>query len=299
MKKIQSLPKFTKFPLFLLLFFVLIATSVTVAAAGRSRTEYGPVVDMGAGSIQAYVTLKGDNTPAEIGIQYDGAALSGLPDETAPPSDGTWDILDAAGNVVWPCCGYEHLLELPAAAAVTPFEHIVVNWNNHGHPPPAIYDKPHFDFHFYTISNDTRTSIAAPTAEEMCNEMTPLTCADAETALRPLPEAQAPPDYFAPGAVEPGMGNHMLDLTAPELAGTPFTQTWIYGTWDGKISFFEPMITLEYLQNLEGKVCYNIKTPAAFAKEGYYPTRYCTSYHPGKDIYRITLNRFEWFGADN
>lgn len=35
-----------------------------------------------------------------------------------------------------------------------------------------------------------------------------------------------------------------------------------------------------------------------FAEAGYYPTRYCTFYQNGQDIYRITLDKFEWFDSE-
>jgi len=31
------------------------------------------------------------------------------------------------------------------------------------------------------------------------------------------------------------MGNHLLDLTGPEFNKQPFTRTWIYGAYDGKV----------------------------------------------------------------
>lgn len=46
---------------------------------------------------------------------FSGSSLTGLPDASAPPSDGTWDVLDANGDLVWPCCGYETVLDLPDA----------------------------------------------------------------------------------------------------------------------------------------------------------------------------------------
>lgn len=261
--------------------------------------EFGLARSLGNGQIRSYMVEKKNGRPEEIGILMPGSSLTGLPNASAPPSDGTWDVLDANGDVVWPCCGYETVLDLPESALeATPFKHIVVNWNNHGHPPPAIYDKPHFDFHFYTISNEERTSITAPSAEAMCGPTLPLSCEDLETALKPLPDAQMPPDYFSPGAVEPGMGNHLLDSTAPELAGAPFDQTWIFGTWDGRISFFEPMITMDYLQDLSDTQCYDLKMPHYFSEAGFYPTRYCARHFELYDVYQIALDRFEWFPAN-
>lgn len=34
------------------------------------------------------------------------------------------------------------------------------HWNPHGHPPANIYDRPHFDFHYYTIGEQERHMIA-------------------------------------------------------------------------------------------------------------------------------------------
>ncbi len=90
----------------------------------------------------------------------------------------------------------------------------------------------------------------------------------------------------------------MLDMTASELAGSPFVQTWIYGTLDGDISFFEPMITMAYLQNLKGKECYNLKMPQVFGEPGYYPTRTCNQFNRGQGTYQIILDKFKWFNGD-
>lgn len=274
--------------------FLLTASPV----AARKNVEYGPAKPLGQGSLRSFVEFKKSGKPKKIGVEFTKAALTGLP---SGHSDGTWDIPHPDGSIAWYCCGYEHVLTLPPSAATTPFEHIVVNWNNEGHPPPGIYSVPHFDFHFYLISNEERRAITAPaTSAEMCVRAgslpIPLTCGNLDRALIPLSPGQAPPDFISPGSVEPGMGNHMLDKFAPELSGTPFTQTLLYGTWDGAISFFEPMITLAYLQNLQGKSCYDLKVPQGFAEAGYYPTRYCASHKPkGQGTYQITLDSFNWF----
>jgi hypothetical protein len=43
------------------------------------------------------------------------------------------------------------------------------------------------------------------------------------------------------------MGAHWADLLSPEFSGSPFTKTFILGTYDGKVIFWEPMITRAYL----------------------------------------------------
>jgi hypothetical protein len=45
------------------------------------------------------------------------------------------------------------------------------------------------------------------------------------------------------------MGNHLLDSQSPEMKDSlPFTTTFIYGAYEGELIFWEPMITLDFLQ---------------------------------------------------
>lgn len=52
-------------------------------------------------------------------------------------------------------------LTLPPEAAGTGFRVLQFDWNPHGHEPLGIYDLPHFDFHFYYISDSERMGIPA------------------------------------------------------------------------------------------------------------------------------------------
>ncbi len=51
------------------------------------------------------------------------------------------------------------------------------------------------------------------------------------------------------GGGVPQMGAHWVDVTSPELNGSTFAQTFIYGSYDGQVNFYEPMITLDFLKN--------------------------------------------------
>lgn len=161
-------------------------------------------------------------------------------------SDGAWDVLDSANNIVWICCGHELLLDLPTLAQHTPFEQVVVNNNPYGHIPPGVYDSPHFNFHFYLIDDEERESIAAPLAEEQCqipgpggmNQPVPLSCENYDNAVAPIPADTQAAGYVSVGAVEPGMGNYLLDFSSPEFNSDSFTHAWIYGTWKGELHFF-------------------------------------------------------------
>ena len=89
-----------------------------------------------------------------------------------------------------------------------------------------------------------------------------------------------PTNYINPGANVPQMGAHWVDVTSTEFHGKPFTETFIYGSYDGKVTFFEPMITLEFLKNNNN---YERAIPEAskFQKDGYYPTRMRIVKHDG------------------
>lgn len=266
------------------------------------NTEWGEPEAFGDGEIRTFITLDSSGTPELVGIYFTEGMLASLPEA---PSDGAWDVVDADGNVVIPCCGHEVVLDFPQAAEATPFDHFVLNWNPMGHMPPGIYDTPHFDLHFYLISNDERTAIAPATADTMCyvpnapdSEEThpvPVSCETFEEAMLPLPETQMPPGFFAGGAVEPAMGNHLADLGAPEFQGEPFTHTWIYGSYAGRLTFFEPMIATSFLEERLEETCSPIVLPDEMHEAGYYPSAYCMRYLADEAAYVVTLESFVEF----
>jgi hypothetical protein len=61
------------------------------------------------------------------------------------------------------------------------------------------------------------------------------------------PAGYLPANYFpTPGGI-PRIGKYWLVENAPELRGIPFTKTSLYGSYNGKVMFYEPMITCEFL----------------------------------------------------
>ncbi len=210
-------------------------------AASDYNTFYGPAVQMGDGHVRSWINIsRADNKPLAIGLEITDGALQGLPD----------DAHDFAANTF--------MLALhKKAKEVTPFDHMMVNWEPEGHEPPGIYNVPHFDFHFYKIS----------TAEQMM--------------IGPMPTANPPAGYLPASyviqaATVPQMGTHWLDPSSPELPPRfiPFTHTFIYGSTAGKVIFLEPMITLAYLDG-GNTVIKSIPQPLHFAPSGtYYPRDY-------------------------
>jgi hypothetical protein len=94
------------------------------------------------------------------------------------------------------------------------------------------------------------------------------------------------------------MGNHLVDLTAPEFKGQPFTHTWIYGAYGGRLTFFEPMIAVSFLEQQEN-VCQAIKMPEVMPGAGWYPTEYCLAYLDQENAYTLSLESFRWFEASD
>ncbi|MEJ7680301.1 MAG: hypothetical protein WKG06_21090 [Segetibacter sp.] len=88
------------------------------------------------------------------------------------------------------------------------------------------------------------------------------------------------PQNYVPNPPVPQMGKHFIDVTSSELNGHPFTRTFIYGTYDRKVTFYEPMITLAFLKanaNFER----SIPQPVKYKKAGYYPTEMRVIKHDG------------------
>lgn len=227
----------------------------------------GPQVALGYGKVRSWVSLNQKNgLPSEIGLEITPEAFKNLTTEnnnTIPADHKT---------IVVP-------LHLKAKQS-TPFNHIGLNWNPNGHLPPGVFDVPHFDIHFYMISVEEQMAIPA---------WSPGT--DAAFNLYP-PMGYMPADYGTPpgpATAEPQMGKHW----SPNNLGAylPFSKIMIYGSYNGKFIFVEPMITLAYLlSNVDFTMDYS--QPVHFAKAGNYPTKY-NIYHDAKtgNTY-VTLSKF-------
>ena len=99
-------------------------------------------------------------------------------------------------------------------------------------------------------------------------------CDQFEVGKKQPPPNYVAPDYIDVEAVAPAMGNHLVDPTSPEFSGEPFTRTWIYGAYDGRITFYEEMVSRAFLMEQPSE-CFDIKSPPAVAVRGYYPTAVC------------------------
>jgi hypothetical protein len=220
---------------------------------------YGERVSVGNGQAWTYIQVDGQNNPISLGVQFDESALTNLPAGSMFPD--------------------EFFMKLPTEVSVAPFNHVTLDWNEHGHEPMEIYDLPHFDIHFYFLSEAQRDQIGPMDTIEF---------------QKPIAPEFLPLNYLETPDGVPRMGTHMIDLESPEIAGTGvFTHTFIYGKYDAKINFLEPMVTTSFLESKEN-LEKEIRHPEQWQQEGYYPNKYTIKYNTSTKIHSILLENLVW-----
>jgi hypothetical protein len=230
-------------------------------AAQTSDVRYGDSVEVGSGVARTYVAYDSAGRATEIGIALFPDALLDLPEPGGDSTIGSvfsWDLPFPEGT--------------PA-----PYRFASLDWNPLGHIPPGIYDVPHFDFHFYMISPEERDAIV-PDDPEYSAKATRLVDASLLPAGYVLP----------PDGTVPRMGSHWVDPASHEFHGQPFTSTFLYGSWDGRLVFLEPMITLAVLEGPAGFSA-DITLPERVPVKGSYPTKYVVRRDDASGEIRVAL----------
>ena len=254
----------------------LLLTTVTVGArpasacdeckASKAGTKLGDMAILGNGTVRSWVTLDEAGKPTALGVTLSETALTGLPAK-----------MQRMGEM-------EKTLSLPKTVALAPFDHITLDWNPQGHEPSGVYDLPHFDIHFYTVSRDVRSRITA-------------TGQNVSTAQKQPDARFIPAGYILPPIPPvPYMGAHWIDPKSPEFNKQPFTYTFLYGTYNGRQAFWEPMITKAFLET-NPDLTVPVAQPAAYETAGYYPTRYSVKYDAARKEYTIALEGLTYRGG--
>lgn len=249
------------------MFFRRLAFSLTAAllctGLASANTYSGPAEAVGKGTVHAVVRTGPGNVPVSLSLVISKGALRGLPPNDK--KDGEWS----------------YLVSMPAGTK-TGIDHITVDWNPHGHPPPEIYGLPHFDFHFYMVDVKDQLAVAFPKE-------------DKDPAVRVTDKALIPPGYeVVPMTAVPQMGVHAVNPASPEFHGKRFTATFIYGYYKGRLIFLEPMITRAFLLS-HPDVTYAVPTPKKYSFSGYYPTRYSVRYDAAHQTYVVELSGLKHF----
>ena len=220
---------------------------------------YSATQPLGKGVIRAWVQVDKEGDPMAVGVNLSAKALMDLPDEVV-----------------------QMVFELPKTKGHQFYTHALVDWNPHGHEPEHVYELPHFDFHFYPLSNEGR--LAIPPMDPPYEDPKPA-------------DKYVPENYIELPGLVPAMGAHWVDVTSPELHGTTFTYTFIWGSYDGHFVFWEPMITRDYLMSMPDDVI-QIPQPQAFETAGWYATDYVIKYSEKPDQYTVALTNLMYHEAE-
>jgi hypothetical protein len=249
---------------------VFLSACSSTAEASRAGTFYGSELALGNGKVKTYAVTGDDGKPTELGFAFDAASLQGLPE---PPHD-------AEAGPPLP----SQPLYFPDEAKGVAVDHATFDFVPGGHPPPGVFDLPHFDVHFFYLT------------QEDVEEINPKSAAFAARGMK-LPDEKFVPEGFGAipntppqEAVVPGMGQHLVDMAVPLVPGEyKFTEIIINGSWDGKYAFVEPMVTLDYLHS-KPNMMNDLKLPQEYQKTGLYPTKYSITYDAASDTYMISLS---------
>ena len=279
---------------------LLVVTGLSLAGCASmdstvpSGRRLGWEVPLGKGTATSYGEFDSQGTPTAIGITLSATALDDLP--SGSDNHHCADRLkDGAVAGATKCQHtFEHVLPLPDAVARRadiPFKWVLLNWNPMGHIPPGVYDVPHFDVHFEM----------APIAEIFAIEPGPcgpefVRCDQFQIAKKVMPPNYVHVDFRDVDAVVPAMGNHLIDLTGPEFNKQLFTRSWIYGVYDGKMIFYEEMVTRAHLLS-KPNACTPIKSPKAVEVTGFYPTVSCIRNNLASGEYTVSMEGFVFRNA--
>lgn len=226
--------------------------------ADKANTFYGPQVHLGNGKARSFVVMDKSGKPLELGVEMTAGAMQGLPEDEHDFEAATFRLP----------------LHYKAEQA-TAFDHVDINWNVQGHEPPGVFTIPHFDFHFYMITQGQQMAIPPYSVNPAGFDNLP--------APASWPIAYVP----TPGGV-PQMGKHWVSTSFTP----PFSHTMIYGSYAGQFIFVEPMITRQFL--LAGtRVDVPYSPLRGFPVAGkWYPQTYHIYKEGGKHY--VTLSNFSW-----
>ena len=194
----------------------------------------------------------------------------------------------------------------------TPFDHMGWFANLQGHAPIGVFNVAHVDVHFFTISVEERMTISGELGDSKLLTYPPVGFLPADFCLPTVPPPFPPPcktladltDTDIPGSNDAEQGLHWVDSFAPELRGKPFEQIFIFGSYNGEVNFWEPMITKDFFEKVRSfvkdlestgkniELTFAIKQPAKFLKTHYYPTHYSISYDANAEEFSVSLDNF-------
>ena len=222
----------------------------------NTRTVFGATQQVSGNPVYTFGTLDQQEGVLEVGASVP------LPVFQAPPAAAGAGPAGAIAVIRFP----------PEIYSATVFDHFELHWEPAGHPPAGTFDVPHFDFHFYGITEQEVAAIQPP-----------------DTAV---PAAnRVPAGYTYPGVGEcvPQMGVH----ASPDLLPNPFEKVMILGYFGGKMTFIEPMVTQAYLV-ARNNFALDVPRPQVLGRATNYPTQFRATYNAGTNAYDFVFSNFEF-----
>lgn len=249
----------------------------------RNSFETGDSIAVGDGAVTAYVTTNPVTGVTSLGAHVDNAALDALGNEEVTATL-SFPTETAAGEAI----------------DLHQFTFLQFDYLPEGHWPEGVYDTPHLDIQCFMLDQQTIEEIAQ------------------QPATYAIPKTQMPTDHVRPKVVdtddsgssdapivEAGRGEPIADPGSSEHHdGGKFTHTHIYGAYDpdgdgvGRLTLFEPMVTVDFADRLDTMVDVELKTPAAYATADEYPTSYVLQPESDGGLY-VSLTDFESFPGPN
>jgi Domain of unknown function (DUF5602) len=245
--------------------------------------------------------------PLSIGVSFTEQALD--PMFTAAFDDFPRELPHLTAPGLEPARVYD--LPFPAKVRkTTPFDHMGWFANAQGHNPPGVFTFPHADVHFFMITVKERQAISGQLDDKMLTYppegfLPADFCLPLFTSVPPFCKLLTElTETDVPGSNDTEQGLHWVDQSAPELRGELFRQINIFGTYDGKVVFWEPMITKQFFEDVRsflndlqstGKtivLTFAIKQPEKFQETSYYPTQYTVSYDAEVGEFTVSLDDF-------
>jgi len=246
--------------------FAVLLPLLAACTGGGGESADAPMVETVQGEcgdvFGGHVCTWGETTGGEVTAF--GATVPMVSVANAPPD----------APMEWPPVRAATLALPEAVRAATGLQVLTVYWEAHGHPPGA-YLTPHWDFHFYGI---TQEEIAA------------IDCQDV-TKPAELPAGYALPDIDIPGIgmltgiCVPQMGMH--SLLASEAESTDlFRGTMVVGWNRGSPIFIEPMIASA---TLNARADFSLEVPAIPGTPAgwHLPSGFQAKYDAENDSYRF------------
>lgn len=245
----------------------VVALTVAPLLAGSSpppdsvSRSCGMVLDQ---TVCTWIVMDGAN-PVELGATVPLALVEAVP---------------ADAEMTWPPQELASIALPDEARASLGIDHLGINWEAHGHPPGPFLT-PHFDFHFYTLTQQGVREI------------------DCTDGTKP---ATVPSDYALPdleveglgtlvGLCVPSMGMHAMPREDLERTD-PFDATMVVGYYGGEAVFLEPMVSRHRLLERSD---FTLSVPAieSLPPEVRYPTEFRAEYDTSKDEYRFVMTGFQ------